>query len=522
MKTLLISSLKSRPLAVLLALSLGAAANAVAWSASGTVKSASGSLLSGVAVTVKDSSRYVTTSDASGAFAFRESSTGISKFGAANSFMARVAGNDLVVQCPVDGPLDLSLVDVSGRSLWDAHLVASQGVARTSLPSGLGHGAVFLRIRHAAGAEYQAVVASAAGLQVAAPRAAGIISSYPVLVFKKAGYRDTTYAMTSTAQMGIAVTMAESSSTVCQLPTTLKWQSSGILVSPKPDAKHSNVYSVKDPTIQRYNGEWLVYATVYIGSWSFEFLKFSDFSKAASATPTYMDQITGFSGYKCAPELFYFEPQKKWYILSQGGPWYSTTTTPDVPTSWSAPKTLFNMPTGQANIDFFPICDSKNCFLFFTGDDGKLYHTSTTVANFPNGWSNTVVTDLTYKTNVLFEGSSHYKLKGLNKYLTLIEGMGSRGRTYSAWLADTLAGPWKEWKVGDSNPFASALNVTYASGVTDWTNDVSHGELLRDNPDQTQTVDPCNFQLFYQGQDPKSGVSDYGQLPYRLGLLTAQ
>ena len=65
------------------------------------------------------------------------------------------------------------------------------------------------------------VVASAAGLQVAAPRAAGIISSYPVLVFKKAGYQDTTYALTSTAQTEIAVTMAESSSTVCQLPYRL-------------------------------------------------------------------------------------------------------------------------------------------------------------------------------------------------------------------------------------------------------------------------------------------------------------
>jgi hypothetical protein len=244
-----------------------------------------------------------------------------------------------------------------------------------------------------------------------------------------------------------------------------------------------------------------------------------------------MDQTSGFGDYKCAPELFYFEPQKLWYLIwQQQEPAYSTTTTPDNPNSWSTPKRFASnwdswkaVVKGQYGaIDYWAIADDKNFYIFCTGDDGSVYRSKTTLANFPNGFSALEIVKRFSGTDVIFEGGSHYKVKGTtNTYLHVIEGQGSTGRYFSAWTSEGIEGEWKDYKVGQSNAFIRSTNVTYASGVTDWTDDVSHGEFIRDNPNQNMELDPCKLQFLYQGKAPNSS-GEYNLLPYRLGLVTLQ
>lgn len=507
--------------------------NAHGWSVTGTVKNTSGAALSGVAVTVKDSSNYSTTTSTSGNFELNNGSTAI--LNDANviknsSISVQVNKNELVVKSPRDGAMKLSLVDCSGRTLWATEAISTQGVARVPFTTRLGRGAVFLLVKHADGTEYKSVGWGPDGMHVASKTTttASAAAAYPTLLFKKADFRDTSFIMTSDIMTNISVVMSPASTQTCPLPTNIRWQSSGILVDIKPDNNHK-IVSVKDPTIQKYNGKYLIYCTVYNTSnktWSMQFIQFSDFSKAKDETPYFMDQTAGFGGYKCAPELFYFEPQDLWYLIwQQQDPAYSTTKTPDNPRSWSTPKRFYSngsIPGAPSlPIDYWPIADNNNFYLFFTGDDGKVYRSKTTLANFPNGFGSAVQVK-SLATSIIFEGSSHYKVKGTaNTYLHLVEGMGSTGRYFSAWTSEGIEGAWQDYKVGQTTPFARTNNVTYAPGVTDWSDDVSHGELLRDNPNQKQEVDPCKFQLLYQGKAPSSGGA-YENLPYKLGLLTAQ
>jgi hypothetical protein len=98
-------------------------------------------------------------------------------------------------------------------------------------------------------------------------------------------------------------------------------------------------------------------------------MNFSDFSKAASAVQVPLANKP--VGDSVAPQVFYFRPHNKWYLISQWGAKYSTNTDIANPDGWSAPKSLLS--GGPSNgIDYWVICDSANCHLFFSGDDETL------------------------------------------------------------------------------------------------------------------------------------------------------
>jgi len=108
--------------------------------------------------------------------------------------------------------------------------------------------------------------------------------------------------------------------------TPLQWKSTDILIKPISDETH-NIVSVKDPTIVRYDNKWHIYATTANtrGNWSIVYLSFSDWADAADAKPYYIDNNPKLRGYHCAPQVFYFTPHKKWYLIYQSQPpQYST------------------------------------------------------------------------------------------------------------------------------------------------------------------------------------------------------
>ncbi|WP_088135105.1 non-reducing end alpha-L-arabinofuranosidase family hydrolase [Vibrio gazogenes] len=305
---------------------------------------------------------------------------------------------------------------------------------------------------------------------------------------------------------------AGSGNQTCDLKSRFSWTSTGPLISPQ----RRNWASIKDPTIVRYNNKYHVFATVFDtarNTWGGVYFNFSDWSQAGSANQ--VDMNTTRAGNTVAPQVFFFEPEKKWYMIYQWGAKYSTNTDISNPAGWTTPKPLLR--NGLNNgIDYWVICDDNYCHLFFSGDDGKLYRSKVSIGNFPNFSGYEVV--MQDSVARLFEASNVYKVEGTNKYLLLVEAYSPR--YFRSWTSTSLDGPWTPLADTKSNPFAGEANVSFPGGK--WTNDISHGEMIRSGYDQTLKISACNMQYLYQGQNPNSGVSDYNRLPYRLGLISAK
>ena len=306
-----------------------------------------------------------------------------------------------------------------------------------------------------------------------------------------------------------------------------EWTASDPLLAPA-NRPVDLCYSVKDPTVVRFENRWHLFCTIRSQkrTHQIEYLSFADWKHAGTA-PRHILTVT--NGYFCAPQVFYFQPHRNWYLIYQASdqarkvalqPVFSTSTNLAEPASWTTPRFLYaaHPENVEGWIDFWVICDDARAHLFFTSNNGKLWRAESKLADFPYGWSQPQV----ILRGDIFEASHTYRLKGRNQYLTVIEAIGASGRRYyKAYLADQLDGEWKPLAATAEMPFASPVNVR-AEGKS-WTDSFSHGELLRAGHDQHLEVDPSNLMFLFQGvSDRDRAGKKYGEIPWQLGLLRSK
>lgn len=316
---------------------------------------------------------------------------------------------------------------------------------------------------------------------------------------------------------------------VCPLPNSFQWTSSGPLAEPK-SPPGANWVSLKDFTIARHDDQYVVYATVWNAvpegqphrDWQGVFYAFDDFGQMNAAPQTHIPGMV-------APTIFYFTPKNLWVLAYQWGFQYRTSTNPSDPNSWSSSSSLLSgnptagHPAGSGPIDQTVICDDTDCYLFFAADNGYIYRSSMPIENFPGTFSGADVVLMAAVAQALFEGVQVYKVKGSDQYLMIVEaadnGSGWGSRYFRAYTATDLGGTWTPMPEANTRatPFAGSNNVTFPDGK--WSEDISHGDIVRDDPSEKQEIDVCNLRFLYQGYTPGS-YPNYGNLPYRPGLLT--
>jgi hypothetical protein len=301
------------------------------------------------------------------------------------------------------------------------------------------------------------------------------------------------------------------------------WEASGPLLDVGPGKTAADPHvSIKDPTVVFHEGRWHLFATLRMKSGKVDIthLNFTDWAHAGEAE---RHVLALHDQYYCAPQVFYFTPHRKWYLVYQladrtrtppFGPCFSTTINLADPKSWTKPQPMItNAPPNPKWLDFWVICDAGQAHLFYTSLDGHLWRRETRRADFPYGWSEP---HLALQADI-FEASHTYRLKGHNRYLTVIDAQGDRRRYYKAYLADRLEGPWQGFADTLATPFAAQGNVQQAAH---WTANISHGELLRVGADESLVVDPTHLRFIFQGaSDEEYRGTGYGGIPWRLGLL---
>ena len=325
------------------------------------------------------------------------------------------------------------------------------------------------------------------------------------------------------AALGVALDLRAQDSSQPWKDGHFSWQASGPLVDVGGgrDAADPHV-SIKDPSIVFHEGRWHLFATLRMksGKVCMEYLSFTDWAQANAAP---REVIELHDQYHCAPQVFFFTPHRRWYLIYQFAdrtrtpalrPCFSTAADISDPKSWSKPQPMVtNAPEKQKWIDFWVICDAEKAHLFYTSNDGNMWRRETKLADFPLGWSEQA---LALKGDI-FEASHTYKLKGRDEFLTIIEAQAPGRRYCKAYLADRLDGPWRGLADSLEKPFAARENVRQSP---EWAASISHGELLRAGVDERMEVDPAHLRFLFQGvSEVEYRGAKYGGIPWRLGIL---
>ena len=228
-----------------------------------------------------------------------------------------------------------------------------------------------------------------------------------------------------------------------------------------------------------------------------------------------MKQIRGKTRYGCAPQVFYFEPQKKWYLIYQNRdsnyqPVFSSNREITKPELWTPYKNLIQKDSNGKWIDFWVMADKKMVYLFYTEAHSRLMVRSTTVNNFPNGWgkSKKVFDDVHEAVHI-------YKVKNKKEYHMIYEMNKNGVRSFGLARSKKLDGDWE--KVTDN--YATGNQLQYSDDTKIWTEMVSHGEVIRSGYDEKMEYDPKNCRWLIQGILKSESHVAYPSLPWKLGII---
>ena len=177
-----------------------------------------------------------------------------------------------------------------------------------------------------------------------------------------------------------------------------RWEYTAPLIAPEPREREPS-HAQKDPSVVFHDGKWHVFMTVKLPARSaIEYCCVQRLAGCRTVCRGRYSQISD-SDYYCAPQVFYFTPHKKWYLIYQVGVagsdkmWvaYSTTADLDDPRSWTTGPADAGRrrqdPRPVGGLDYWIICDTQRAYLFLTNLNGQMWRLWTRLEDFPRGFA---------------------------------------------------------------------------------------------------------------------------------------
>jgi hypothetical protein len=295
----------------------------------------------------------------------------------------------------------------------------------------------------------------------------------------------------------------------------LSWKIGDPILLPGPKGTFDEV-AVKDPSVVFSGGMWHVFYTARSTTeYTTGYVTAKTLASLQTAPRYELQMIRGKRRYGCAPQVFYYEPQQKWYLVFQTfddnyQSAFSTTKTISEPETWSKSEPLLHKDTQAKWIDFWIICDQNKAYLFYTQAHRGVMVRMTSVDKFPNGWG---------KAKLVLDGVHEavhvYKAQGQDEFHMIYELNKDGIRSFGLATSTELAGPWT--KVTDQ--YATGDHLRYTGKGQGWTDMVSHGEVLRSGFNERLEYNPKDCQWLIQGILKEEIQGPYPTLPWKLGLM---
>ena len=171
--------------------------------------------------------------------------------------------------------------------------------------------------------------------------------------------------------------------------------------------------SVKDPSVAFFEEKWNLFFTARSEEeYTTGYVSAGDLAGLKTAPKHELKMIRGKDRFGAAPQVLFFQPQGKWYLIFQDGdanyqPYFSTAKTISKPESWSKPAPLIRKDTQEKWIGFWIICDETRAYLFYTQSHESIFVRSTSLEEFPGGWG-----ESKRAFSGVHEAAHIYKVKG--------------------------------------------------------------------------------------------------------------